>query len=104
VRLGTGRGRRGVLVGVLTDGGDAGTRPESKEDGGDVGGRLGVPYGSVVPLVLRRREKAPRMRLDKVELLAVFHTAALFRWSSDDERRLPRCGLARWSPGDARLA
>jgi hypothetical protein len=60
VRRGTCRGRRGELVGVLNDGGDAGTRLESKEDDGDrPWWTAQSPCNGADSVDLRRREWFP---------------------------------------------
>jgi hypothetical protein len=70
VRLGTGRGRRGELVGVLTDGGDAGTQLESKEDGGDQPWwSARSPCNGADSVDLRRWETTPWTRLVDAKLL-----------------------------------
>jgi xanthine/CO dehydrogenase XdhC/CoxF family maturation factor len=67
-----GAGRRGWtrdLRRVLTDGGDEAERPDFEEDGGGRPWWLArSPCGGGIPVLLRPREDATKVRLDVLEL------------------------------------
>jgi hypothetical protein len=81
VRCGIGRGAQEERVGVLTGGGEGRERPESKGDGGDVGGRLSASRVGGAPADLRRWEAAEEARLGTA--------------------KLPAASATRWCPGTA---